>query len=379
MRTISCMVEALAPHFDFRIVTLNHDSGRTEIYDSVMTHAWNQVGSAQVYYIPGWSVSLIEQVAKEVDPDLIYLNGFFATSSIYGLLARNLGRLSNVRFILATRGDLASGALGLKTPKKRVYMAIARMFNLYKDLRWHASSEREKSEMLAQLQSFGVNSDQVLVAPDLGFGYTNTPTSRPQKRPGQARFVIVSRITRMKNLLFTLDRLAEVQGEITLDIFGPIEDRELWAECERKIAALPKNVTVKYHGAVPLEGVLGEMSQRHFFILPTLGENYGHVIIEAAASGCPVIISDRTQWSGLEQRRAGWDISLDDSSRWTSVLQSCVDMSEEQYESMAESASKFGRAVMESHENLEANVDLFRRAIQQCTPDSEALARGTVR
>jgi hypothetical protein len=54
-------------------------------------------------------------------------------------------------------------------------------------------------------------------------------------------------------------------------------------------------------------------------------------------------------------------------------------MSEEQYESMAESASKFGRAVMESHENLEANVDLFRRAIQQCTPDSEALARGTVR
>ena len=109
VRTISCMVEALAPYFDFRIVTLNHDSGSTEIYDSVKTHAWNQVGSAQVYYVPGWSVSLVQRIAKEVEPDLIYLNGFIATTSIYGLLARNLGKLPNVPFILATRGDLAGG------------------------------------------------------------------------------------------------------------------------------------------------------------------------------------------------------------------------------------------------------------------------------
>jgi glycosyltransferase involved in cell wall biosynthesis len=380
VRTISCMVEALAPFFDFRIVTLNHDSGSTEIYDSVQTHAWNQVGSAQVYYIPNWSVALVQRIAKEVEPHLIYLNGFFATSSIYGLLARNLGKLPDVPFILATRGDLAGGALGLKTPKKRAYMAFARLFNLYKDLRWHASSEREKSEMLSQLQSFGLSSDQVLVAPDLGSGYASVATPRPQKLSGIARFVTLSRITRMKNLPFTLDRLAELHGDVSLDIFGPVEDRELWSECERKLAALPKNVTVNYKGAVEPDRVLGEMSQRHFFILPTLGENYGHVIIEAAASGCPVIISDRTQWSGLEQKNVGWDISLDDPSRWRSLLQSCVDMSEEQYESMAESASRFGRAVMESRENLEANVDLFRRAIHERTPPlAEALSRGSVR
>ena len=104
VRTISCMVEALAPHFDFRIATLHHDSGTTEIYDSVKTSAWNRVGSAQVYYIPKWSLTLVQKIAKEVRPDLIYMNGFFATSSVLGLLARKLRMLPSVPIILATRG-----------------------------------------------------------------------------------------------------------------------------------------------------------------------------------------------------------------------------------------------------------------------------------
>ena len=380
VRTISCMVEALASEFDFHIVTLNHDSGSAEIYDSFQTGAWNQVGSAQVYYIPAWSLSLVRRLAIDVHPDLIYLNGFFATSSIYALLARKLGILPSVPAVLATRGDLAGGALGLKTPKKRAFMTAARWSGLYRNLCWHASSEREKSEILAELQAFGVTSDEIHIAPDLGSGYAPTNSARPAKRPGAAKFVTLSRITRMKNLLFTLELLSELQGDVSLDVFGPVEDRTLWTECQTRIVTLPANVTVNYLGAVAPERVMGEMSQRHFFILPTLGENYGHVIIEAASSGCPVVISDRTQWVGLEQKNAGWDISLEDWAQWKSVLQRCIDMSSQQYESMAESASRFGQAVMNSRENLQANVDLFRRAIQQRTPNSaETLARGTVR
>ena len=380
VRTISCMVEALAPYFEFHIVTLNHDSGTTEIYDSVQTGTWNQVGSARVYYTPRWSPSRIRTLANAVRPDLIYLNGFFATSTIQALLARKFGMLPSVSVVLAARGDLAGGALGLKTPKKRAFMYATRWLKFYRDLYWHASSAREKSEMLAQLQSFSVTAERIHVAPDLGSGYTPTDSLRPAKRPGAAQFVTLSRITRMKNLPFTLELLSKLNGEVSLDIFGPIEDHNLWSECQARIAALPPNVTVNYYGAVAPERVLGEMSQRHFFILPTLGENYGHVIIEAASSGCPVVISDRTQWVGLEQKNAGWDISLEDGPQWRSVLQRCIDMSSQQYESMAESASRFGQAVMNSRENLQANVDLFRRAIQERRPNSaDALARGTVR
>jgi hypothetical protein len=46
---------------------------------------------------------------------------------------------------------------------------------------------------------------------------------------------------------------------------------------------------------------------------------------------------------------------------------------------MAESASRFGQAVMNSQENLQANVDLFRRALQERMPGKAELAQGTVR
>ncbi len=378
VRTISAMVEALAPYFEIRIITLNHDSGTDEVYDSVQTGAWNRVGSAQVYYVPRWSLSVVRALAKESQPDIIYMNGFFATSSIYGLVARRLGMLPKVPVVLATRGDLALGALGLKTPKKRAFMQVARLLGLYRGLRWHASSDRERSEMLAQVGAFRVRDSDIGVAPDLGFGYGSGRNVRPEKKPGEVRFVTLGRITRMKNLPFALDRLAELKGKVSFDIFGPNEDRELWSQCERRIANMPANVEVRYCGAIDPAEVLGAMSERHFFVLPTLGENYGHVVIEAAASGCPVVISDRTQWSSLGTEKVGWDIPLERPTDWNSVLQRCVDMDSDEYRLMSERAEAFGNAVMSSRANVEANIDLFRSVLTGGVQKQEETARAEV-
>jgi glycosyltransferase involved in cell wall biosynthesis len=380
VRTVSCMVEALAPHFEWKLVTLNHDSGREEVYTSVRTHEWNQVGSGQVYYIPRWTMATIARIAHEVKPDILYLNGFFSTSSITALLARRRGMQPSVPIVLATRGDMAGGALGLKSAKKRSYMHLARMARLYRGLLWHASSEREKAEMLDQLGAFGVTPETIHVAPDLGFGYEMRPVEKPEKRPGAAHFVTLGRLVRMKNPLFSIERLAELKGEVSLDVFGPAQDPELHSEFERRIASLPPNVSVKLHGPVEPDRVLDELSQRHFFLLPTLGENYGHAIIEGAAAGCPLVISDRTQWLGLEQQGVGWDLPLDEISRWRQVLQTCVDMGQQDYRTISHRAAEFGRAVMSSKANLEANVALFRRALNPAPrPATEPLSTGASR
>ncbi len=363
VRTISCMVEALAPYFDFYIVTLNRDSGSSQVYTNVKSDSWNTIGMAQVFYTSRFSLKLMERIASELKPDVVYFNGFFSTSSVLGLLKRKLGGFDGIPVVLATRGDLASGALGLKSVKKRIYMRLAKSLGFYRGLFWHASSNREKGDLLRELRSFGLDEADIHVAPDLGSQEAIPGAVHPRKVAGEAAFVTIGRMTRMKNLPFTLERLASVSGKVSLDVFGPLEDRQLWAECEQKIAALPPNVTVRNHGPVDPAGVIGELATRHFFILPTLGENYGHVIVEALAAGCPVAISDRTQWQGLSEKGIGWDIPLEDIERWRSVLQEFVDMDEERFALMSKRAAEYGQSIMNSTENLNANIELFKQAV----------------
>jgi glycosyltransferase involved in cell wall biosynthesis len=42
------------------------------------------------------------------------------------------------------------------------------------------------------------------------------------------------------------------------------------------------------------------------FVLPTLGENVGHVIAESLSASCPVICSDETPWTDLLGREEEW-------------------------------------------------------------------------
>lgn len=369
-RTLACLVEALSSEFDFYVCTVNYDTGEREPYTSVQSNAWNQVGSAKVYYVPKFTVAGIRSLVEELQPDLLYFNSFFSPVTIRGLIARRTARLSGIRTLLATRGEMASAALRMKSWKKRGYMLMAKLLRIYKGLVWQGSSDREKADILRELSAFGVCEEDVRVASDLGFGYQVSTVPTPIKVEGTAHFVTLSRIVPMKNLPFTLDRMAELSGRVTLDIFGPVEDQHVWRECEQKISMLPKNVSVRYHGPLDPARVLGELGQRQFFVLPTLGENYGHVIIEGAAAGCPIIISDRTQWLDLQKTGAGWDISLDDRAGWKSALQRCIDMNESEYRTMSTHAMGFANRVMGSEANLAANFALFRALTSTSIQDS---------
>jgi glycosyltransferase involved in cell wall biosynthesis len=83
---------------------------------------------------------------------------------------------------------------------------------------------------------------------------------------------------------------------VSLSIYGPAEDLEYWLLCQRQIELMPVNINIKYYGEVEHKIVPLVLSKADVFILPTLGENFGHVIFEALSVGTPVIISDNTPW-----------------------------------------------------------------------------------
>ena len=65
-------------------------------------------------------------------------------------------------------------------------------------------------------------------------------------------------------------------------------------------------------GEVKHEKLHALLHEYDVMLLPTLGENFGHAIIEALDAGLPVVISDRTPWRNLEQAGVGADLPLED-------------------------------------------------------------------
>jgi glycosyltransferase involved in cell wall biosynthesis len=327
LRTVVNMVDRLGDRFEFHVITRNHDGGDPTPYTTVKANAWNSVGNARVYYGEPQKLtrSVLRKLVREVEPDVIYLNSCFARMSVKFLLLRRLGQVPRIPVVLAPEAELMPSNLALKGSKKKLYCAVAFPLGLYRNLIWKAASEPELRDIQSTIGAdcdahLAPNMPPKTILPDFEF------SDKPEKQSGQMRLVFISRIMEKKNLTFALKVLAQAKGQIEFDIFGPIEDPAYWSECQALIERLPANVRANYRGAIEHEKVAPTLASYHYFFLPTLGENFGHVVIESLAAGTPALISDRTPWRELTVRRIGWDIALEDEAAWHAAIQRCVEM-----------------------------------------------------
>lgn len=384
IRSIENLVQVLGKEFHFRILTLDRDFGDKVAYPDIPVNQWLAAGNAEVMYLQPGLRGLVRAYSlfRSIDEGtVLYLNSVWARRfSILPMLMRSLNLCRPRCLVLAPRGEFSPGAISLKWFRKVVYLQIARRLGLYSNILWQASSEYEASDILRNLQSFS----QVGVAPDLAVGTglwlekvdselaiasniseknVMSMGGRNPKVPGRLRAVFVSRLSRKKNIKGALIMLTGVTGDIFFDIYGPLEDQGYWEECNRVIAGLPKNIKVNYCGEAEHSKVSRIFFEHDLLLLPTLGENFGHAIVEALSSGCPVLISDQTPWRNLEAAGVGWDIPLDDLGKFRAVLQQCADSDEAWYAALSSRAMKYASVRGASPEIIEANRNLFRRAI----------------
>src|SRR6185503_13275077 len=121
------------------------------------------------------------------------------------------------------------------------------------------------------------------------------------------------------------------------------------------IAGLPSNVKVNYKGVVPGEKIFERLLAYHFLFMPTLGENFGHIIIESLTAGTPVIISDQTMWKGLAAAGAGWDIPLSRRDEFVSTLDRCTQMDQQEYDKWVSGALDYAKGFLSSSAMVEQN------------------------
>ena len=358
--SVKNIIENLSNKIDFFVITSDRDFGDNTAFDNIETDKWLSVGDANVFYTNTQSLTWnkLKAIVNSQEFDWLYVNSFFSLKfSILPVLLKLFKQIQIENILIAPRGEFSPGALKLKTKKKKIYIELAKLLGLYKNVRWHATTKIEKRYII---NNMGDNNN-IFVANNLTENYNRLVFDKKiAKKTGELKIIFISRVHPKKNLQMAIEYLENINGEIVFDIYGPIEDERYWAYCLASIKKLPRNIKVEYKGILKHKEIIPTLKKYHVFLFPTLGENFGHVISEALIGGCPVIISDQTPWRNLNDCKAGWDIPLSNKLGFVECIQKCVNLNENEYKKYSVNAFEYGTSMSNKIEDIEDSIELFK-------------------
>lgn len=358
IKTIANLVSTTSDVVQYSVVTSDRDLGDQEPYSAVKVGEWNQVESSSVYYAENGLKGLkqMSEIILKKDYQIIYLNSFFSVR--FSLIPLLLAKIIGKSIVLGPRGEFSEGALSLKSLKKKIYIFLFKFFRLNKKIIFQASSEFESNDIKKAL-GFKTN---YFIAENIGSQqYANNLANR---NSATLNIVFLSRISPMKNLTYALEILSKVNCSVVFDIYGPIEDKLYWEQCNTIISKLSENVQVNYKGMLSPSEVVDTLATYDLFFMPTKGENYGHAITEALCAGLPILIANTTPWRDLKTKGIGWDIPLDNPEMFVQAIEQASAMTVEEYQVFRSDVLSWAKSKFDQSDAIEANTAMFHYAIE---------------
>ena len=327
--SIRNVVMALSDEFEFYIEAANHDFGDNQPFLNIGSE-WYKVGPAHVrYHRDGeldFNLKNIEVFIKEVKPDIMWFSGLLVPNKIHNAI--RVGEKIGIPVVISPRGEASPDRMCLKGYKKYPYAALVSLLGIYrkKNVFFHTTSD---DEIVGLKKYFHINEKRIFEVPNIGV--VASKRSNQTKTSGEVKIMFISRIHEVKNLHLAIQAVNRMKSSAVFDIYGPIESEEYWKVCKNEMKNSPENVRINYCGKVNPNEV-GEVYQKYdCFLFPTLNENYGHVIAEALANGCQVILSKgTTPWDDLDTK-AGFVCDLNKLEQFTEALEKIADESNEDY------------------------------------------------
>jgi len=353
------MINALRNEIEFFVVTRNSDYCEESPYDDIPPNQWVERGkNEKVMYLSADNLSYrtIRQIIRNTDSDVIYVNGLYSrVFSIYPLLALRNQSHRQKKVVVAVRGMLSRSAIGIKPFKKSLFLKVARALGLYRNITFHATNSKEKEDVLREIGS----NAKVIVASNISKGLSDN-IEPIKKEVNTIKLLNIARISPEKNLLYLLKILKDLPVlNVSLSIYGSVYNAEYWNDCQQAINELPTHVQVKYCGQALPEEIPQIIQVHHVLVLPSKGENFGHVVAESLMNGRPVVISDQTPWRNLESSHAGFDLPLENPEKFIDAISRLAQMDESAYKNWTDGASKKGSQIAADDEPRKQHLKMF--------------------
>ncbi len=353
IKSVTNIVNSLYNDFDFYIITSDRDIDDDKPYENELMSQWVEKEHYKIAYLSEETRKEFIVIAlQEIEFSKFYFNSLY--SKTYTLQPFQVIKKLKLKtkVIIAPRGMMGKGARQIKSIKKNTFLVLTKATGFFNSITWHATDEEEKKDIKTII---GRQSNVVLV-PNISILKIN---KKEIKKPtNELRLVFFSRIASKKNLFYALEIINKLKDKnITLDIFGSIEDVEYWKKCEDFISK--NKLKVSYLGKLNPENVDGTLSKYHFLFLPTLHENYGHVIVEALTAGCGLILSTNTPWRNLKRINIGCDISLNKNEQFINEINRFYQMTQEEYDELRKCCYRFISDEIEKQNAIELTKNMF--------------------
>lgn len=352
--SIMNLVQSVKDSFDIYVISKNHEINDDKPLDGILP-GWNHFDFGKAIYTAKGEhtfrtiIKLIESVA----PDVIYQNSFFSIDDLLPVLFYKK-KYPNVKVIIAPRGEFYPERMRVGKFKKIVYGKLLQYSGLLKGVYFQGTGQEECVQEKAFL---GIPEDYLVDIQNISLPAKGI-YNRIEKKPNELKLVYVARIHPTKNTLKAIEWLGGVSGNVQYNIYGSIENEPYWEQCQDAIARLPQNIIVRYMGVIAHEQVASTISKYHAYYMPTTGENFGHSIVEAMLMGIPVVISDQTPWTDVNEN-GGFAISLNDKNTFISSLNELVRMDEKQYSVLSEQIKKYIKDKLNIDEIIHQYINTF--------------------
>jgi glycosyltransferase involved in cell wall biosynthesis len=148
---------------------------------------------------------------------------------------------------------------------------------------WLVASSFTKQTLIAE----GIPAGRIAIVP-YGIDLTRfAPRSQPREAGGPLRLLFVGTLSQRKGIKYLIQALESLpSGAVELTICGrAVDDLELFRQCK---------VPIHLHPSISAEGLLDAYRSADVFVFPSLAEGFAQVLLEAMASGLPIITTTRT-------------------------------------------------------------------------------------
>lgn len=301
-KTIQNLVNLMNKDIKMKIVTRNHDFNSNVKYNLKTDVELNYNGKTKIYYSSkGFRFKLMKKLEFEYN-NIIHC-GFFEPFS-YKNFFKLIFYKPKKKFIILPMGVFSPGAIKYKKFKKILFIFFFNFFKLYNKIYFAFSSSEEykhANSLITLIPNYFLLQDIPSIKST--FGLITNPIPK---------ILFLSRIHPIKNLDFAITILDKLNKQVIFHIYGPLEDKAYWNECLIKLNNSKNIISWNYYGSISNETTGTVFSNYDFFIFPTKGENFGHVVFESMVNGCIPIISNLTPWTKLFNNRLDFSCDVDD-------------------------------------------------------------------